>query len=99
MTFQMIRTSVRPSVDVKFYRVPDTLLESAFLALGDRYLGRTVTEDGNTQTVTRSFVDEAAYNEAKLSLNNNPDVEQMRINRENYNRVNGITTEIITSTI
>ena len=115
MTFQMIRTSVRPSADIKFYRVTDKLieyhlkntgtvitttpLEAAFLALGDRYLGCTVNETGNTQTVTRSFTDEEAYNEAKLSLIDNPVIEQMRIDRENYNSLNDITTEVVTLTI
>ena len=117
MTFKMIRTSIRPSADIRFYRLTDKLLEAyanrygktlseaknqleaAFEALGDRYLGTTIEETSNTQIVTRLFVDEAAYREAKAEIDIDPDVETIRLDREQYNSDNGITTNVVTLTV
>ena len=115
MTFKMIRTTVRPSSDIGFYRVTDKLLEfhlkrtgtpletnqleAAFLALGNRYLGTTIESNGNTQIITRSFVNEAAYDEANSVIELDVDIDEMRKDRETYNQANGITTEVTTLTV
>jgi len=99
MPFQIVRTKTRPSSDINFYFINNRIIEEAVDQLGAKHISSKVETIGNTQKVTRVFVDEDAYQEFMNIITSNVDHEATIQARDQYDNENGIISEVVTSTI
>ena len=115
MAFRFERTSTKPSNEIKFYPLIDKLIEfhseragtavtttivdTAISMMGSKHIESKSILTGNIFTVIRTFVDEAAFNEYMDIINNDPDHTRARLERDKYNEVNGIISEVCCTTV
>jgi hypothetical protein len=95
MTHTVVTEFTKPSEEIAFYMMPQshiTAVDQIISEMGNKHIQSQISTFGNKTTIARQFIDEAAYQEFAEKSSANVDISKARSDREEYNKIFGITS-------
>jgi hypothetical protein len=95
MAHTVVTEFTRPSKEIAFFVMPQSHIDAVdqiISEMGDKHVESQISTVGVNNTITRRFIDEAAYQEFVAKTSANEDISRARSTRAEYNKIFGITS-------
>ena len=95
MTHTVVSEWTKPSEEIAFFLMPQSHIDAVnqiISEMGDNHIQSQISTFGNKMIVARQFIDEAAYQEFVEKSSVNVNITKARSDREEYDKLFGITS-------